>query len=108
VGALTTPAARVLALLTVTPDAADPLASAWDIPVGDLHTYLATDPTLTMDQVLDASDVLDAPASYLIGSEGASLTVALRIGLEHFRGSIHYCRTAPDRTLATDYRLETP
>ena len=105
---LTTPAARVLALLAVTPGADTELAHAWEIPAEELRSYLASVPSLTVDQVVDASDVLDAPAAFLACQEDASLTVALRIGLEHFRGSITLCRTAPDRTPGNHHRLETP
>src|SRR5665647_2122204 len=67
--ALTTPAARVLALLAVTPGADTELAHAWEIPAEELPGYLASVPALTVDQVVDASDVLDAPAAFLARQE---------------------------------------
>ena len=89
---LSTPNGRIAALLEMTPGASDALASQWRLEPGELADLLSSGAELSADQVLDAADVLDVDSTYLFGIEGASLTVALRIGLEHFRGSIRMCR----------------
>ncbi|HUX70090.1 MAG TPA: hypothetical protein VMV41_06245 [Cellulomonadaceae bacterium] len=89
---LSTPNGRIAALLEMTPGASDTLASQWDLDPRRLADLLSSGVELTVDQVIDAADLLDVDSTYLFGIEGASLGVALRLGLEHFRGSIRTCR----------------